>query len=75
MCAVSAVRSLRGCARTRNRAEHGVLADPIRARAENRRYLESEYGCLRCKLRGVGTSARTRYLERCPRRTGSGATP
>jgi hypothetical protein len=30
---------------------------------KNRRYLESESGCLRCKSRGSRASARTSYLE------------
>ena len=48
-----------------------VLAKPIAgsnqltggSRAQSRRYLESESGCLRCKGRGSRASARTRYLE------------
>ncbi len=38
-----------------------------RERTRTRRYLKHIFGCLRCKRGGSWASARTRYLQRCPR--------
>jgi hypothetical protein len=36
-------------------------------RAPTRRYLKPDFGCLRCNRRGSWASARTHYLQWCPR--------
>ena len=40
---------------------------PVDNRTPSRRYLQPGFGCLRCKRGGSWASARTRYLQRCPR--------
>src|SRR5260370_18214957 len=43
-------------------------------RAPTRRYLQPDFRCLCCKRRSSRASARTRYLQRCLRRTGTDVT-
>jgi len=55
------------------RAGHGIAGHALRCprrpdRRNIRRYLESDFRCLRCKQGGPWASARTRYLEHCSRR-------
>ena len=44
---------------------------PLDNRAPTRRYLQPDFRCLCCKRRSSWASARTRYLQRCLRRTRS----
>jgi hypothetical protein len=46
----------------------------LRERAQCRRYLQPDFRCLCCKRRSSRASARTRYLQRCLRRTGTDVT-